>query len=1110
MKSFRIPIVLSVFLLSFGLLTLFIMSVSQTLAAPAQQSGVDTERPEVQETETKESVQQSGIETEQSGGQEVEIYVSSGSLAAPIVCNAGPIDFDTGIPVDWVVVNNVPSNPVVWTDVISSGEAANYTGGTGDAASASSDLQGGGSGMYDTELQTPPIDLSGVGSAELSYWANYQNFALVDFLDLDISTDGGANWTTVLSWNEDHGAFRNSPGEFVQVNLDAYVGQTVILRWHYYDPGASTAQDWYAQIDDVALTCPIGPNIALEKTVGTDPSVCATNDAVIVSGPTDVTYCYEVTNTGTVTFTSHDLDDSELGTILAGFPFSLAPGASAFLTSSATITQTTVNTATWAATDGVTTAVDIDTATVTVLTSASYPVCEGFESGSLPNFMFAETTSDGGANGRVVITDTFPHTGSYAMNIDTDCDGCGGFTLQSGTMLVDLAGQSGVELNLWVHEHSDENNAEDGIFVSDDGGSTWVQIFSLNGFPANYENVFLDLDTAVANAGMSYVDGFMIRFQSFDDFSIPTDGYSFDDICLQPAQPDISVTPDSLASNQFADELVTQTLAIDNSGSLTLTWDMVEAASDCATPGDIAWASASPVSGTIPSLGSNGVDVVFDSTGLAPAVYNGLLCVNSDDPDTPLITVSLALTVEASPAIVVSPSSLSSTQKTDTQMTQTLTISNVGTADLDWDITEVAPRIQAKPLEPIIAVPAIGNAETAHGYTSLSAANVKSGNGPTIASHFTDAPPVLDGSIGAGEWDSAFEMDISVTAQPVLMYIMHDADTLYLAFNDQNDTTLDSLDQIGVYFDDEGGTPPILWDNVWINAVCAGGPNMGEGNYWFGNFGTPDDQWREWIVGPTACPVQLGSTNVQITYGVSDGTMVYEVAIPLDGSSALTAGLNEEFGYRVYTLDNVGGSATFTGFFPVGSIFNDPSTYGNLQLPGASCDPNDVSWASVSPISGTTSVGSATDVNVTFDSAGLAIGVYTGTLCVNSNDPFNPVVEVPLELNVVTNTAPVAVDDAYIMDQDTVLTVTVPGVLDNDSDVDGDVLTAVLDTDVTSGTLSLNADGSFTYTPDAGFVGTDSFTYHANDGTDDSNVVTVMITVEEVIYTLYLPFVAKE
>ncbi|MDH3793206.1 MAG: cadherin-like domain-containing protein, partial [Rhodospirillales bacterium] len=96
------------------------------------------------------------------------------------------------------------------------------------------------------------------------------------------------------------------------------------------------------------------------------------------------------------------------------------------------------------------------------------------------------------------------------------------------------------------------------------------------------------------------------------------------------------------------------------------------------------------------------------------------------------------------------------------------------------------------------------------------------------------------------------------------------------------------------------------------------------------------------------------------------------------------------------------------------------------------------------------------------------------------------------------NDAPVAVDDAYATDEDVVLNVAAPGVLGNDTDADGDPLSAVLDVGPANGTLALNGDGSFTYTPNANFNGPDSFTYHANDGAADSNIATVAITVNAV------------
>ncbi len=93
------------------------------------------------------------------------------------------------------------------------------------------------------------------------------------------------------------------------------------------------------------------------------------------------------------------------------------------------------------------------------------------------------------------------------------------------------------------------------------------------------------------------------------------------------------------------------------------------------------------------------------------------------------------------------------------------------------------------------------------------------------------------------------------------------------------------------------------------------------------------------------------------------------------------------------------------------------------------------------------------------------------------------------------NDAPVTQDDAYSTNEDTQLNIAAPGVLANDSDVDGDGLTAVLDTTTSNGTLTLNSDGSFSYTPNRNFNGTDTFTYHADDGTAASNVAIVTINV---------------
>ncbi len=96
----------------------------------------------------------------------------------------------------------------------------------------------------------------------------------------------------------------------------------------------------------------------------------------------------------------------------------------------------------------------------------------------------------------------------------------------------------------------------------------------------------------------------------------------------------------------------------------------------------------------------------------------------------------------------------------------------------------------------------------------------------------------------------------------------------------------------------------------------------------------------------------------------------------------------------------------------------------------------------------------------------------------------------------VGNTAPVASDDGpYAATEDTTLAVAAPGVLANDSDADGNPLTAALVADATNGTVTIRADGSFDYEPDAEFSGADAFTYQVSDGVaSDTATVTLTVT----------------
>ncbi|HEY6072740.1 MAG TPA: Ig-like domain-containing protein, partial [Anaerolineales bacterium] len=93
------------------------------------------------------------------------------------------------------------------------------------------------------------------------------------------------------------------------------------------------------------------------------------------------------------------------------------------------------------------------------------------------------------------------------------------------------------------------------------------------------------------------------------------------------------------------------------------------------------------------------------------------------------------------------------------------------------------------------------------------------------------------------------------------------------------------------------------------------------------------------------------------------------------------------------------------------------------------------------------------------------------------------------------NHLPLAADDSYSTYFNTSLVVPAPGVLANDSDPDTDPLTAVLAQGPAHGSLVLNPDGSFTYSPAPGYSGPDSFTYTASDGTASSATATVQLTI---------------
>ncbi len=207
----------------------------------------------------------------------------------------------------------------------------------------------------------------------------------------------------------------------------------------------------------------------------------------------------------------------------------------------------------------------------------------------------------------------------------------------------------------------------------------------------------------------------------------------------------------------------------------------------------------------------------------------------------------------------------------------------------------------------------------------------------------------------------------------------------------------------------------------------------------------------------------------------------------------------------------------------------------SLDISGSPAVPNDDPVITSNPTtSGTQDVAYTYDVNAADPNAGdvltfsldsppigMTIDSQTGVISwtpnngqVGSND-VNVRVEDQLgasdtqtfTINVANvNDAPVAIDDGFATNQDTPLNVAAAGLLANDTDVDGDTLSVAQHTDPANGTVVVNSDGSFSYTPNSGFVGTDSFTYQISDGSELSNVamVTFDVTAPSTDIALYV------
>lgn len=462
-------------------------------------------------------------------------------------------------------------------------------------------------------------------------------------------------------------------GDYSMMGVDPEDDCTFWYTQEYYAVVGSAP--WQTRIGSFKFPgcgAPGDATIELTKTVGTDPAICAPTDVITVTAGTDVTYCYEVTNTGIVTLTQHDLVDSELGTLLDDFPFSLSPGASVFLTQTANLTTTTVNTAIWTAVNPSDFAFDADSATVNVplpaiavnpASLASYQGVNMVVSRTLTISSTGQAALDWSIDEALPLQSTArPDPGGDPARVIPDA--IPSDPAATAGPLVDVIQDGSFEMGtpnpFWTEASTNFGTplctaaaCGTGTGTGPRTGSWWAWFGGIG----TYEEGSVSQDVVISPgpASLSFYLEQIVCDSPSDYLEVNVDGTQvFVSDGSSPLCGNLGYTMQSVDLSAFADggthtiEFHSEIFAANGGGSNFFVDDVVlDVAEPCDVLGDIPWASVSPAAGTTPAGTATDVSVVFDATGVAPGSYSSNLCVNSNDPDHPLVVVPLSMDVSA-------------------------------------------------------------------------------------------------------------------------------------------------------------------------------------------------------------------------------------------------------------------------------------------------------------------------------------------------------------------------------------------------------------------------------------------------------------------------------
>jgi uncharacterized repeat protein (TIGR01451 family) len=174
---------------------------------------------------------------------------------------------------------------------------------------------------------------------------------------------------------------------------------------------------------------------------------------------------------------------------------------------------------------------------VRIMRFASMPFVEDFESGFFQPYWMVTGKGDFRS---MVTQQGGPHGGLYHLQMDNG--GSGDFARNEVTLGIDLAGFTNVVLRFWAKQFGDEPDGPptspfiggadfDGVAISSDGVA-WYEVLGMRNLRTTNSEWVVDLDEAIAAHGLVYCPSFRIRFNQYDNLSVPFDGIAVDDISL--------------------------------------------------------------------------------------------------------------------------------------------------------------------------------------------------------------------------------------------------------------------------------------------------------------------------------------------------------------------------------------------------------------------------------------------------------------------------------------------------------------------------------------------------------------------------------------------------